>query len=278
MQSYANMNLGSGIGLAITEFPGAHGPADYLLYVDAKAIGIVEAKPVGHTLRGVEGQSASYSDGLPKNLPAWHRPLPFQFESTGEVTQFTNWLEPHARSREVFSFYRPETLRTLVQQENQLREALRNMPVLSPDGLWPKQYIAIGNLEKSLCLGKPKSLIQMATGSGKTFTAANIAYRLIRHGHARRICFLVDRKNLGRQTLKEFQQFTPPGEPKTFDKLYNVEHPRNNRFNPVNNVIITTIQRLYSVLTNQPDLAEEDEEQSSFEGPGAFNKPPVPVT
>lgn len=278
VQSFKSMNLGVGYGLAITEFPGAHGPADYLLYVDGKAIGVVEAKPVGYTLRGVEGQSASYSDGLPQSLPAWRRPLPFQFESTGEVTQFTNWLESNARSREVFSFYRPETLRAMVHQEQQLRSALREMPELTEDGLWPKQYIAIGKLEKSLSLGKPKALIQMATGSGKTFTAANIAYRLVRYGHARRICFLVDRKNLGRQSLKEFQQFTPPGETKTFDKLYNVEHLRHNRFNGVDNVIITTIQRLYSVLTNQPELAEDDEEQSSFEGPGAFHKPPVPVT
>jgi len=115
VQSYRDMDLGAGLGLAVTEFPGAHGPADYLLYVDGKAIGVVEAKPVGHTLKGVEGQSASYSDGLPDALPAWRRPLPFQYESTGEVTQFTNWMEPDARSRDIFSFHRPETLHEMVQ-------------------------------------------------------------------------------------------------------------------------------------------------------------------
>jgi type I restriction enzyme R subunit len=93
-------------------------------------------------------------------------------------------------------------------------------------------------------MAKPKSLIQMATGSGKTFTAANAAYRLIRHAGARRDCFLVDRKNLGRQALEEFQHFTPTGESRTFDKLYNVDHPQRNRFNPVNRVVIATIQRL----------------------------------
>jgi type I restriction enzyme R subunit len=121
VQRYREMNLGAGVGLAVTEFPGAHGPADYLLYVDGKAIGVVEAKPIGHTLKGVEGQSASYSDGLSPALPAWRRPLPFQYESTGEVTQFTNWLEPHARSRDIFSFHRPETLREMVQEEKPLR-------------------------------------------------------------------------------------------------------------------------------------------------------------
>lgn len=278
VQSYRDMNFGAGIGLAITEFPGAHGEADYLLYVDGKALGVVEAKPIGHTLKGVEGQSASYSDGLSKDLPAWRRPLPFQYESTGKVTQFTNWTEAHARSRDIFSFHRPEKLREMVQEEKPLRSWLRDMPALSANGLWPKQHVAIKNLERSLALAKPKALIQMATGSGKTFTAANISYRLIKHGHARRVCFLVDRTNLGTQTLKEFQQFQPPGERHTFDKLYNTAFPQRNRFDPVNRVIVTTIQRLYSVLTGQAELSEDDEEHSSFEGPGVFKKPPVPIT
>ncbi len=278
VQAYKHMNLAAGPGLAITEFPGAHGEADYLLYVDGKAIGVVEAKPVGHTLKGVEGQSASYADGLAAKLPAWRRPLPFQYESTGKVSQFTNWMEPHARSRDIFSFHRPETLREMAQQEKPLRAYLREMPPVLEQGLWPKQFIAITNLEKSLRLAKPKALIQMATGSGKTFAAANISYRLIKHAHARRVCFLVDRTNLGIQTLKEFQQFQPPDERFTFDKLYNTAFPQRNHFDPVNRVIITTIQRLYSVLTGQPELAEEDEERSAYEGPGAFKKPPVPIT
>jgi type I restriction enzyme R subunit len=277
VQSYRDMNLGAGPGLAVTEFPGAHGPADYLLYVDGKAIGVVEAKPVGHSLKGVEGQSASYSDGLPATLPAWRRPLPFQYESTGALTQFTNWMEPNARSRDIFSFHQPQTLREMVEQGQPLRARLREMPEVPLEGLWPKQHTAIVNLEKSLARGRPKALIQMATGSGKTFTAANIAYRLVKHADARRVCFLVDRTNLGSQTLKEFQQFQPPGETQTFDKIYNTAFPRKNHFDPVNRVVITTIQRLYSILTGQPDVAEDDEDRSLFEGPGAFKKPPVPV-
>ncbi|MFG0298547.1 MAG: DEAD/DEAH box helicase family protein [Phycisphaerales bacterium JB047] len=278
VQSYRDMNLGVGLGLAVTEFPGANGPADYLLYVGGKAIGVVEAKPEGHTLKGVEGQSASYCHGLAENLPSWRTPLPFQYESTGEVTQFTNWMEPDARSRDIFSFHQPETLENMVQAGKTLRGGLREMPPIPAAGLWPKQYTAIQNLEQSLALGKPKALIQMATGSGKTFTAANIAYRMIKHADARRVCFLVDRTNLGKQTLKEFQQFQPPAERHTFDKLYNTAFPQRNTFDPLNRVVITTIQRLYSVLTKQPELAVEDEERSSFEGPGAFKKPPLPVS
>lgn len=278
VQTYREMNLAAGPGLAVTEFPGAHGPADYLLYLDGKAIGVVEAKPLGHTLRGVEGQSASYADGLAAQLPAWRRPLPFQYESTGKVIQFTNWMEPDARSREIFAFHQPASLRDMVQDAPPLRARLRDMPEVPTHGLWEKQHIAINNLEHSLARGRPRALIQMATGSGKTFTAANIAYRLIKHGHARRVCFLVDRTNLGLQTLKEFQQFQPPGERHTFDKLYNIAFPRKNNFDPVNRTIITTIQRLYSVLTRQPDLAEDDEARSAYESTGAFNKPPVPIT
>ncbi|MCC7388138.1 MAG: DEAD/DEAH box helicase family protein [Phycisphaerales bacterium] len=277
VQDYKAIDLTDGRGQAVREFPGARGPADYLLYADQRAIGIVEAKAAGHTLKGVEGQSAGYSESLPAGLPAWARPLPFQYESTGAVTQFTDWREPDARSRVVFSFHRPETLVEMVKAEKPLRAWLREMPPLPADGLWPKQHTAIGNLERSLAHGRPKALIQMATGSGKTFTAANIAYRLAKFGHARRVCFLVDRTNLGLQTLKEFQNFQPPGEGHTFDKLYPTDFPRVSRFDPVNKVVITTIQRLYSVLTGNA-FAEEDEEQSTFERGPAFKKPPLPIT
>ena len=229
--------------------PGAHGEADYLLYVDGKAIGVVEAKPVGYTLKGVEGQSASYADGLAAKLPAWRRPLPFQYESSGEVTQFTNWMEPHARSRDIFQFHRPETLREMVQDETAAAGLAAADAGDCRTGLWPKQLTAITNVEKSLKLAKPKALIQMATGSGKTFTAANIAYRLIKHADARRVCFLVDRTNLGMQTLKEFQQFQPPARTAHVRQALQHRVPARNQFDPVNRVIVTTIQRLYSVLT-----------------------------
>ena len=108
------MNLSAG-AVAVREFPLSKGFADYLLYVNGKIIGVVEAKPEGHTLTGVEVQSAKYTEGLPKGLPAWRVPLPFAYESTGEVTQFTNSLEPDARSRDVFTFHRPEELLRVVR-------------------------------------------------------------------------------------------------------------------------------------------------------------------
>lgn len=207
VQDRSELNISAGPGVAVREFPLPVGEADYLLYLDASAAGVIEAKPEGHTLAGVERQSSKYVSALPADVPAHRLPLPFCYETTGAVTQFTNLLEPDARSRQVFTFHRPEELLRLVGLERQLRAGLREMPPLNPQGLWRVQVQAIQNLERSLAQGRPRSLVQMATGSGKTFTAVSFLYRLIKFAGARRILFLVDRANLGRQTLREFQQY-----------------------------------------------------------------------
>jgi type I restriction enzyme R subunit len=112
VQDADELNLFAGRGIAVREFAlkHGHGFADYLLYVDRKAAGVVEAKKEGTSLTGVETQAARYSEGLPDALPAHHRPLPFLYQSTGGETRFTNWLDPEPRSREVFTFHLPETL------------------------------------------------------------------------------------------------------------------------------------------------------------------------
>jgi len=149
------MNIMAGPGVAIREFPLKTGFADYLLYAGGKAIGVVEAKPEGHTLTGVETQSAKYSDGLPPGLPHHGLPLPFAYESTGTATQFTNNLEPDARSRELFTFHRPAELPRLVQLDEQLRSRLRHMPPLNVEGLWPLKITTLNNLETSLAASRP---------------------------------------------------------------------------------------------------------------------------
>jgi type I site-specific restriction endonuclease len=114
VQDYREMFIAAGLGVAVREFSLLTGEADHLLYVDGQIIGVIEAKPEGHTLTGVETQSAKYTDGLPPDLPCWRRPLPFAYESTGAVTQFANTLDPDPRSREVFAFHRPEELLQVV--------------------------------------------------------------------------------------------------------------------------------------------------------------------
>ena len=268
-------DLAAAQGVAIREFPLEGGDeADYLLYADGKAIGVVEAKPEGHTLSGVEVQTDKYGKGLPPSLPAHRRPLPFIYQSTGVETRFTNLLDPDARSREVFAFHRPETLLEWVGQEAQLRGRLQSLPPLAEGRLWTVQARAIGNLEASLARNDPRALIQMATGSGKTFTAVNFSYRLIKFANARRILFLVDRTNLARQTLREFQQFVTPDDGRKFTELYNVQHLPGNRIDDVSRVCITTIQRLYSMLKGE-ELDPTLEEQSMFQaGPPLIRKPP----
>ena len=268
------VNLAASRGVAVREFvmKPPHGRADYLLFLDGRAAGVIEAKKEGETLVGVEWQSAKYVDGLPDEYePALEGGLAFVYESTGTETRFTNRLDPDPTSRPVFAFSRPETLLGWIEEMRRhpsaptLRHRLRALPELEATGLWPAQFRAITNLETSLAANRPKALIQMATGSGKTFTAANVSYRLVKFADARRVLFLVDRANLGRQTLKEFQGFTTPDDGRKFTELYNVQHLSSNRIDPVSRVCISTIQRVYSILRGEAELDEELDEHSAYE-------------
>lgn len=284
VQDRVSMNIHAGPGVAVREFPvvkpdGKRGSVDYLLYADAKAIGVVEAKPADHPLGGVEGQAKDYAYGVDPDVPQHRLPLPFHYLSTGVLTRFVNGLDPDARSRNVFTFHRPEELLRLVAENEQLRERLRHLPVLVPGKLWPVQVEAIENLERSLAANRPLALIQMATGSGKTFAAAYICYRLVKFGGAKRILFLVDRNNLGKQTLNEFQQFVSPyGKNYKFTEEYPVQRLTRNAIDPAAKVCVTTIQRLYSILKGEEEFADENEETSLFEVESPLEpKEPMPV-
>jgi len=251
-------------GVAVREFPLAAGFCDYLLFVEGKAAGVIEAKPAGVTLSGVAEQSEKYMGALPRHVARWQDSLIFDYESTGEETFFRDLRDPKPRSRRLFAFHRPETLSTWLHQSKSLRRRLREMAALDSAGLRDCQIEAIGGLEKSLAADKPRALIQLATGAGKTFTACSFSYRLIKEAGAKRILFLVDRTNLGDQTLKEFQNFHPTGAANRFTDTYIVQHLHSPRLDPDAKVVITTIQRLYAMLRGR-DLAPEDEEESGFE-------------
>ncbi|WP_243373302.1 type I restriction-modification enzyme R subunit C-terminal domain-containing protein [Geotalea sp. SG265] len=292
---YKSPEIFAARGVAIREYAMqvGHGKADYLLYLDGKAVGVVEAKAVGATLTGVEVQAEKYRHGLPGGLPAWVKPLPFCYQSTGVETRFTNCLDPDACSRPVFSFHKPETFaewlsaneaiqpglaaeRTAYSWNPTLRARLRTMPPLKTDGLWPAQIKAITNLEMSLAGNRPRALIQMATGSGKTFTAVSFIYRLIKFAGARRVLFLVDRGNLGRQTLKEFQQYDSPYNNFKFTDEYIIQHLQGPKIDTTARVCICTIQRLYSILRGE-EIDQELEEESLFDHADLFREPPPVV-
>jgi type I restriction enzyme R subunit len=286
-----DLNLSAHRGIAVREFPlPGHGFADYLLYIEGKAVGVVEAKKVGATLIGVEIQSDKYTKGLPDSLPAWERPLPFAYESTGVETRFTNGLDPAPRSRRVFSFYKPEGLAKLLQMAEPELAAeahpdyvdrgrtflarIQNMPPLK-DELWPPKPKAIANLEQSLRENRPRALVQMATGSGKTLLAIVQAYRLLKFAGARRILFLVDRGNLADQTYKEFTQYTSPYNNYTFTEEFIVQRLQSNTLDPTARVCICTIQRLYAMLSNT-DLGDDIDESTVSGLESVFkNRPPI---
>ena len=291
VQDRDEMNLASGPGVAVREFQTDAGPCDYLLFVDKQPVGVIEAKKEGTVLTGVEAQTRAYADHLPDWLTPPLNPLPFLYESTGVETRFTNLLDPTPRSRRVFSFHRPETLGGWVGDAVAIEQGrpgalvaptflgrMQQVPPLNEAGLWPPQITAVKGLERSVQEGRPRALVQAATGSGKTYTAITALYRLIKFGEARRVLFLVDRGNLGKQAHKEFQAYTTPDDGRKFTELYNVSRLATNKIDPVNRVVITTIQRLYSILKGDPEFDEGLEEGSAHMGHGAaLVREPPPV-
>ena len=265
VQDLRELNLGASLGVAVREFPLEAGSADYLLFVDRQAVGVVEAKPEGTTLSGVEEQSAKYLTGIPENLPHVQEPLPFGYESTGIETFFRDSRDSAPRSRRVFAFHKPETMKEWLSQEAPLKTRVADLPPLMEQGLRPCQIEAIRNLEQSFRDARPRALIQMASGAGKTYTAVSSIYRLIKFANAKRVLFLVDRNNLGRQARREFQQYVTPDDGRKLTELYNVQHLTSNTIDPVSKVCISTIQRLYSMLRGETEFDVEVEEQSLFE-------------
>ena len=261
--SKSEVNLSASKGVAVREYQTDVGPADYVLFVDKKAVGVIEAKreDEGFKLTVVEEQSTSYANAKLKYLN--NDPLPFVYESTGTLTRFTDYRDPKPRGRRLFAFHKPETLAEWLKQGNTLRERLNDIPVLDPLGLRPAQIVAIENLEVSFKNNRPKALIQMATGAGKTFTAATFIYRLLKHANAKRILFLVDTKNLGEQAEQEFMTFQPNDDNRKFTELYNVQRLSSSYIASDAQVCISTIQRLYSILKGEE--LEESAEESSLE-------------
>lgn len=267
IQDYKKLDLSVGHGIAIREVRLKEGRCDYLLLIDRKPVGIIEAKKAGVTLSTVAFQSGQYA----KNLPDFLRGpltghLPFLYESTGIETFFRDERDPHPRSRRVFAFHRPETLAKWLEEPDTLRHRLAEMPFKHPyngENVRVCRVEAISGLEQSFAEAQPRALIQMATGAGKTLTACAFTYRLIKHAGARNVLFLVDRANLGRQAMAEFQQFvTPDG--RKFTELYNVQHLTSNKLDGVCRVTICTIQRLYAMLRGE-ELNEDLDEKSGFE-------------
>jgi type I restriction enzyme R subunit len=261
IQDMNQLNLSAGIGIAVREFPTDTGPADYMLFVKRNAVGVIEAKKdaAGKNITITESQTERYANAGLK----WRQdntPLRFLFEATGQIIRFTDGADPAPRSREIFHFFKPDTLATWLAQPESLRRRLADqMPALTERNLRECQVSAVTGLERSLALNKPRALVHMATGAGKTFTAITSVYRLLKFGGAKRFLFLVDTRNLGKQAHQEFMAYTPPDDGRKFTELYNVQRLASPNIDPHSQVCISTIQRMYSILSGEPiDESAED--------------------
>ena len=265
VQHIKQVDFSAGPGIAVREYQTDAGPADYVLFVGRKPAGAIEAKPDhrGHNITTVEEQSAAYTSARLKWVNN-REPLPFVYEATGVLTRFTDMRDPKPRSREVFNFPRPETMQHWHSQPASLRARLRGLPDLDPTGLRACQVNAIENLETSFKDDRPRALIQMATGSGKTYTAITSIYRLLKHADARRILFLVDTRNLGEQAEQEFMAYVPGDDNRKFTELYNVQRLQSSFVARDSQVCISTIQRMYALLKDQ-DMDDDAEEINTAE-------------
>ncbi|MEQ8142685.1 DEAD/DEAH box helicase family protein [Streptomyces sp. OP7] len=256
-------------GVALREVTVGAGRADYLLYVDQKLVGVIEAKREGADLAAAESQADGYAQNLTsaQRFSAWRQDLPFRYASDGGTTWFRSTLDPDSRSRRVFSFHRPETLALWMREAEEdpqaptFRAKLRwRMPALDTSTLRPAQIEAVTGLEKSLAMDKPRALIQMATGAGKTYTAVTFSHRLAKHASARKILFLVDRNNLGAQAKSEFDNYLIPGTRRKFPEDYNVQRLTNGaELEDSTKVVVSTIQRLWLALTGKPLPSLDDD-------------------
>jgi len=271
------LNLAVSLGVAVREFPTSTGEVDYALFIDGQPVGVVEAKreEAGQSITDVEIQSGRYAKSTFKWVKEDYT-IRFAYEATDKLIRFTDYKDIKYRSRTVFSFHRPETLQDLLKQPDTIRNNMKHFPVLDETGFRKCQVNAIKKLEESFADNRPKALVQMATGAGKTFTAITASYRLLKYGKINRILFLVDTKGLGEQAEREFLAYTPTDDPRSFSQIYGVRRLTSSYIPGDVQVCISTIQRMYSILKGE-ELDESAEETSFAEFTTAESKAPKEV-
>lgn len=277
IQDIKTLNLTVALGVAVREFPTSTGPVDYALFVDGMPVGVAEAKKdeKGEVLTDVEGQSGRYANSRFKWVNQEYR-VRFAYEATGKLVRFTDYADIKCRSREIFSFHRPETLKRWLNESDTVRNNLKQLPPLDETGFRKCQIKAIRGLDDSFANNRPHALVQMATGAGKTFTAITAAYRLLKYGRMNRILFLVDTRSLGEQAEREFLAYKPNDDPRNFSELYNVHRLKSSYISSDAQICISTIQRMYSILKGE-ELDEKAEETPFAEYVTAESKAPKEV-
>ena len=265
IQDFLMINPMASLGIAVREYPTSTGPVDYALLIEGRPVGVIEAKKdnEGENITVVESQSGRYANSKFKCVNVEYN-IRFVYEATGKLTRFTDYNDLKYRSRKVFSFHRPETLKKLMEQTDTIRNNMKRFPDFDTEGFRDCQIKAIQNLDKSFSENRPKALVQMATGAGKTFTAITATYRLLKYAKLNRILFLVDTKSLGEQAEREFLAYMPNDDNRSFSQIYGVRRLKNSYIPNDVQICISTIQRMYSILKGE-ELDESVEEESLYE-------------
>ncbi|MCI9141569.1 MAG: DEAD/DEAH box helicase family protein [Lachnospiraceae bacterium] len=265
VQDFRQLNPEVSLGVAVREFPTDTGPVDYALFIEGIPIGVIEAKrsDAGENITTVETQSARYAHSTFKWVNYEYR-IRFAYEATDKLTRFTDYDDINYRSRDVFSFHQPQTLQKLLSASDTIRNHMKHFPPLDTEGFRKCQIAAIKKLDCSLAENRPKALVQMATGAGKTFTAITAAYRMLKYGKMNRILFLVDTRSLGEQAEREFMAYIPNDDPRPFSQIYGIKRLKSPYIPDDVHICISTIQRMYSILREE-ELDEKQEEKLESE-------------
>lgn len=262
VQDRAEMNLSAGPGVAVREVPMGDGRVDYLLYLNQRIVGVVEAKPAGTTLAEVHLQAMRYASSLTPaqklNAVITKGMLPFVYEASSTELYFSNHFDPEPTSRRLFNFLRPATLDAIIRAEDPVtgkggwRSQVHLMPSTDGYDLRPASERAIHQIEHWLRTdGRRRALVQMATGAGKTRMAVTEIYRLLKFGGYKRVLFLVDRNNLGEQTVREFKNWDTPDDGRKFSAIYPVEQLTASGAADSSKVVVSTIQRVWAGLKGE---------------------------
>ena len=246
--------------------------ADYFLFINGKAIGVLEAKreEIDPFSNNVCEQAVLYAKSVPHIYQAYQKPLPFIFTSNGKELFFCDFREQKQSFKQIMAIPTPYEL---VKQLG-ISDYFAGLPSLQKKGLRDCQYEAVTELEKSFRSGQNRALMVLATGAGKTYTACLAAYRLLSYTPMRRVLFLVDRNNLGKQAEGEFGTFRLTENGDAFNTIFTVNRLRSSSIPSDSNVVISTIQRLFSFLRG--DTIEDNDNDDDNEPTEEVVLPPNP--
>lgn len=238
--------------------------ADYFLMINGKACGVLEAKreEIDVASNMVSEQVATYAKMVPDYYQAWQNPLPLLYKSNAKVVDFQDYRKSNVEWEEINRIHTPKEIVDMLG----IDDPFAGLPILKSKGLRACQFEAITELEKSFRTGQNRALMVLATGAGKTYTACLAAYRMLAYTPMRRILFLVDRNNLGKQAEGEFGTFRLTENGEAFNTIYTVNRLKSSTIPKDSNVVISTIQRLFSLLKGEEIVDNDDDDADDATG------------